>query len=111
MDSTTRNPREMSDDEVTKWMQDLIEKAADDKGCAGAVGACSFEAIKNPIRRGLLKNLSEKALKIDELAEKAGLGKSALQFHLNFLENSSFIKIEGDMVDLTPGGVSVVRNS
>ncbi|MFC2017769.1 ArsR family transcriptional regulator [Chloroflexota bacterium] len=111
MDSAMRNPRDMTDEEVTKWMQELMERAADEKGCAGAVGACSFEAVKNPVRRGILKNLAEKPLRMDELSEKAGLGRSALQFHLNFLQNSSFVKIEGDMVDLTPGGVSFVRNA
>ena len=111
MDAEMRNPRDMSDEEVARWMQDLIERAADDKGCAGAVGACSFEAVKNPVRRGILKNLAEKPLSMDELSEKTGLGRSALQFHLNFLLSSSFAKMEGDMVDLTPGGVSFVRNS
>jgi len=111
MDAEMRNPRDMSDEEVARWMQDLIERAADDKGCAGAVGACSFEAVKNPVRRGILKNLAEKPLSMDELSEKTGLGRSALQFHLNFLLNSSFAKMEGTMVDLTPGGVSFVRNS
>ena len=111
MDSVMKNPRDMSDEEVARWMQELMEQAADEKGCSGAVGACSFEAVKNPVRRGILKYLAEKPLSIDELAEKTGLGGSALQFHLNFLLNASFAKMEGDMVDLTPGGVSFVRNS
>lgn len=111
MDSEIRNPRDMSDEEVSTWMQELMEKAADDKGCAGAGGACSFEAVRNPVRRGILKNLAEKPLSMDELSDKTGLGRSALQFHLNFLLNSSFAKMEGDIVDLTPGGVSFVRNS
>lgn len=111
MDSEMRNPRDMSDEEVARWMQELMERAADEKGCAGAVGACSFEAVKNPVRRGILKDLAEKPLSIEELSKKTGLGPSALQFHLNFLLSSSFAKMEGDKVDLTPGGVSFVRNA
>lgn len=108
MDSARRNPREMSDEETAKWMQELIERAADEKGSAG--GACSLEAVRNPVRRDILKTLEERPIKIEEISERVGVGGTALKFHLNFLHNSSFIEIEGDKVDLTPGGVSFVRN-
>jgi len=110
MDSTPRNPREMSDEETAQWMQELIERSADANGCAGAVGACSFEAIKNPVRRNILKALEERPLLIEEISQRLGITGSALSFHLNFLHNSRFIDMDGDVVDLTPGGVSVVRS-
>jgi DNA-binding transcriptional ArsR family regulator len=107
MDATNKDPREMSDDDVMNWMQELINELAKEKGTAG--GACSLEAIRNPIRRNILKVLEDRALEIDEISERLGVTGSALRYHLNFLKSSYFIRIEGDKVDLTPGGVSVVR--
>jgi predicted transcriptional regulator len=99
----------MTDEEVMKWMQELVNKLTEEKGSAG--GACSLEAIKNPVRRNILNVLGEKALGINEISEKVGVAGPTLRFHLNFLESSYFIKIEGNRVDLTPGGVSVVRSN
>jgi DNA-binding transcriptional ArsR family regulator len=107
MDATNKDPREMSDDDVMNWMQELINELAKEKGTAG--GACSLEAIRNPIRRNILKVLEDRALEVDEICERLGVTGSALRYHLNFLKSSYFIRIEGDKVDLTPGGVSVVR--
>lgn len=109
MDSGERDPREMTDEEAMKWMQELVNKLADERGSAG--GACSLEAIRNPIRRKILDALEERPLTINEISEKVGVIGPALRFHLNFLESSYLIKIEGSRVDLTPGGVSVVRSN
>ena len=108
MDAISRDPREMTDEEVMNWMQDLVTKLAKEKGTAG--GACSLEAVKNPVRRNILKVLEDRALEIGEISERLGITSSALRYHLNFLKNSYFIRIEGDKVDLTPGGVSVIRS-
>jgi DNA-binding transcriptional ArsR family regulator len=108
MDTTSQDPRKMTDEEVINWMQDLVNKLAKEKGTAG--DACSLEAIKNPVRRHILNVLEEKALAINEISEKVKVTGLALRYHLNFLKNSYFIRIEGDKVDLTPGGVSVVRS-
>jgi len=109
MDATSRDPRKMTDEEVMNWMQELVNKLAKEKGSAG--GACSLEAIKNPVRRNILNVLGERALEINEISERVGITGPALRFHLNFLKSSYFIRIEGDKVDLTPGGVSVVRSN
>jgi predicted transcriptional regulator len=109
MDAISRDPREMTDEEVMNWMQDLVTKLAKEKGTAG--GACSLEAIKNPVRRRILNVLEEKALAVNEISERAKVTGPALRFHLNFLNSSYFIRIEGDKVDLTPGGVSVIRSA
>jgi transcription initiation factor IIE alpha subunit len=109
MDATSRDPREMSGEEVMKWMQELVNKLVEEKGSAG--GACSLEAIKNPVRRNILKVLEERALETDEISERLGVTGSALRYHLNFLKSSYFVQIEGNRVDLTPGGVSVVRSN
>lgn len=108
MDAIRRDPREMTDDEVRNWMQELVNKLAEEKGSAG--DACSLEAIKNPVRRNILRVLEEKALEIDEISEILGVTSSTLRYHLNFLSSSYFIQIEGNRVDLTPGGVAVVRS-
>ena len=108
MDTSSRDPREMTDEEAMKWMQELVAKLKEDKGSAG--GACSLEALKNPVRRNILSALEERALAINEISERLGVTGPALRFHLNFLESSYFIRMEGDRVDLTPGGVSVVRS-
>jgi predicted transcriptional regulator len=108
MDLIGRDPREMTDEEAMRWMQELIDRLAKEKGAIG--GACSLEAIKNPIRRNILKVLEHGALEIDEISERLGVTGSALRYHLNFLAGSYFIRTEGDKVDLTPGGVSVVRS-
>jgi DNA-binding transcriptional ArsR family regulator len=108
MDSIRRDPREMTDEEVMKWMQELVNKLAEEKGSAG--GACSLEAIKNPVRRRILNVLEERSLTINEISEKVGVAEPILRFHLNFLKSSYFIQIEGNRVDLTPAGVSVVRS-
>ena len=108
MDATSRDPREMTDEEAMKWMQELVNKLVEEKGTAG--GACSLEAIKNPVRRNILNALEERALAIDEISERLEVTGPALRFHLNFLKSSYFIRIEYDKVDLTPGGVSVVRS-
>lgn len=109
MDCAQRDPREMTDEEAMKWMQELVDKLAEEKGSAG--GACSLEAIKNPVRRNILNALGERALAINEISEKVGVAEPTLRFHLNFLKSSYFIQIEGNRVDLTPGGVSVVRSN
>ena len=109
MDSTRRDPREMTDEEVMNWMQELVNKLVEEKGSAG--DACSLEAIKNPVRRRILNVLEERALAINEISERARITGPALRFHLNFLKSSYFIEIEGNRVDLTPGGVSVVRSN
>jgi hypothetical protein len=108
MGATGRDPREMTHEEAIKWMQELVNKLAEDKGSVG--GACSLEAIKNPIRRNILKVLEERALEIDEISERLGVTGSALRYHLNFLNSSYFIQIDGNRVDLTPGGIAVVRS-
>lgn len=109
MDATSRDPREMTDEEVMKWMQELVNKLVEEKGSAG--GACSLEAIKKPVRRNILNALEKRALEINEISEKVGVTGAILRYHLNFLNNSYFIQIEGNRIDLTPGGVSVVRSN
>ena len=109
MGSAQRDPREMTDEEVIRWMQELVNKLMGEKG--SAAGACSLEAIKNPVRRNILNVLGERALEINEISERVGITGPALRFHLNFLKRSYFIRIEGDKVDLTPGGVSVIRSN
>ena len=108
MHSSSGDPREMTDHEAMTWMQELVNKLVEEKGSAG--GACSLEAIKNPVRRNILNALEERALAINEISERVGVTGPALRFHLNFLKSSYFINIEGNKVDLTPGGVSVVRS-
>ena len=98
----------MTDEEAMKWMQELVNKLVAKKGHAG--GACSFEAIRNPVRRNILEILEERALGIDEISERLGITGPTLRYHLNFLNSSYFIQIVGNKVDLTPGGVSVVRS-
>ncbi len=44
MDSSRGNPRDMTDEETMRWMQELVGRLADEKGSAG--GACSLEAVK-----------------------------------------------------------------
>jgi hypothetical protein len=109
MDFNRRDPREMTDEETTQWMLELIEKLTEQKGSAG--GACSLSAIKNPIRRNILNVLEEKALEMSEISEKIGIMGPKLWYHLNVLTTAYFIQIEGNTVDLTPGGVSVVRSN
>ena len=86
-----------------------VNKLVEEKGSAG--GACSLEALKNPVRRNILYVLDKRALEISEISERVGVTGPALRFHLNFLNSSYFIQIEGNKVDLTPGGVSVVRSN
>jgi predicted transcriptional regulator len=57
-----------------------------------------------------MKVLDDGPLQIGEISERLGVTGSALRYHLNFLRSSYFIRIEGDKVDLTPGGVSVARS-
>ena len=109
MDASRRDPRGMTDEEAMEWMQALVKKLAEEKGSAG--GACSLEAVKNPVRRGILNALGEKALEIEEISERVGVTGHTLEYHLNFLQGSYFIQIEGNRVDLTPGGVSFVRSN
>jgi DNA-binding transcriptional ArsR family regulator len=108
MDSAQRNPREITDEEAMKWMEDLVKKLVAEKGHAG--GVCSLEAIRNPVRRNILEILEQRSLSIDEISERLGITGSALRYHLNLLDNSYLIQISGNKIDLTPGGVSVVRS-
>jgi len=108
MDSSQQDPREMTDEEAMKWMQELVNKLVKKNGSAG--DACSLEALRNPVRRKILNALEEKALAISEISERLEVTGPVLRFHLNFLESSYFIRVEGNKVDLTPGGVSVVRS-
>ena len=108
MDATSQDPRKMTDEEVMNWMQELVNKSVEEKGFVG--GACSLEAIRNPVRRNILNALEERALAINEISERLEVTGPALRFHLNFLKSSYFILVEGNKVELTPGGVSVVRS-
>lgn len=108
MYSLQRDPREMTDEEAMKWMQELVAESEKEKRSAG--GACSFEALKNPVRRNILNALEKEPLPISEISKRLKVTGPVLRFHLNFLESSYFIRVEDNMVDLTPGGVSVVRS-
>jgi len=108
MDSAQRDPREMTDEETMKWMEDLITRLTNEKGSAG--GACNFEAIKPPVRRSILHALEERSLEMDEISERVGVAGMTLRYHLNVLTNGYFIQVEGNRVDLTPGGVAVIRS-
>jgi len=109
VDPSAHDPRGMTDEEAMEWMQTLVKKLVEEKGSAG--GACSLEAVKNPVRRKILNTLEERALVIDEISERVGVSGPTLEYHLNFLKGSYFIQIEGNRVDLTPGGVSFVRSN
>jgi DNA-binding transcriptional ArsR family regulator len=109
MHAASRDPREMTDEEVMKWMQESVNELVEERGSAGA--ACSLEAINNPVRRRILSVLEERSLTINEISERVGVAGPALRFHLNFLKGSYFIRIDRGKVDLTPGGVSVVRSN
>jgi predicted transcriptional regulator len=86
-----------------------VDNLVEEKGSAR--GACSLEAIRNAVRREILNVLKERALEIGEISQRVGVTGPALRYHLNFLKSSHFVRIEGNIVDLTPGGVSVVRSS
>lgn len=83
MYSAKRDPREMTDGEIMKWMKELANKLAEEKGSAG--NACSLEAPKNPVRRNILNVLEKRALAIDEISGKLEVTGPALRFHLNLL--------------------------
>jgi len=108
MDMPGRNPRDMTDEETTMWMQELIDELRKEKGSTG--GACSLEALKSRVRREILDALAEKPLARDTLSEKVGVTGDRLTYHLNILRSSYFIRIADDAIDLTPGGVSIVRS-
>lgn len=108
MDTAQRDPREMSDEETTMWMQELVDKLTEIKGSSS--NACSLEAIKNPVRRSILRSLGQRALEISEISEIVGVRGMSLRYHLNLLVTSYFIRIEGNRVDLTPGGVAIIRS-
>jgi len=103
-----RKPRQMTDEEVMRWMRELVNKLTEEKGSASS--ACSLEAIRNPVRRHILDVLEERSLSVNEISEKLGIAGPALRFHLSFLKGSYFIRMEENMVDLTPGGVSLLRS-
>jgi len=94
----------MTVEETMKWTQNLINSVSDKNK-----GVCSFDAVKLPARRKILHALEEKPLNIDELSDILQIDKMKLQYHLNVLNNACFISMEGDQVDLTPGGIAVVR--
>jgi DNA-binding transcriptional ArsR family regulator len=102
-----KNCREMSDEELEAWRK----KAA----AAGLLGTPaesrrSLNAIQTPTRREIMTLLKDKPLKVKEIADKLNLDEDTLMFHLEVLAKAFFIKIEGDIVDLRPGGVAYTRN-
>ena len=109
MDPIQQDPRALTDEEAALWMQELVVKLTDEKGSAGS--ACSLEAIKNPVRRAILMALDDRALDADEVARRVGVEGATLRYHLNFLATSYFVSIEGERIDLTPGGVAFVRGN
>ncbi|MGD2064870.1 MAG: hypothetical protein PVI95_00255 [Dehalococcoidia bacterium] len=68
MYSVNQDPREMTDEEVMKWMQELVNNSAEEKGLTG--GICSLEVLRNPARRNILNILKRRALSINEISEK-----------------------------------------
>jgi len=57
-----------------------------------------------------LHALDKRALEINEISERVGVAGITLKYHLNVLSSGYFIQIEGNRVDLTPEGVSVIRS-
>ena len=97
----------MSNEELEAW-----RKKAVDAGLIGtpAESRRSLNAIQTPTRREIMTLLKDRSLKVKEIADKLNIDEDTLMFHLEVLEKAFFIKIEGDTVDLRPGGVAYTRN-
>ncbi|WP_370575304.1 winged helix-turn-helix domain-containing protein [Methanomethylovorans sp.] len=52
--------------------------------------------MQNPVRRNILKSLSEKKMSFDELKNKFDLNDMQAKLHLDMLEDTLYIEKEGD---------------
>jgi DNA-binding transcriptional ArsR family regulator len=102
-----KNCREMSDEELQAWGK----KRMDAQLIATSEEVRrSLHALQTPIRREIMALLKDKALGVKEIADKLNIDEAALAFHLQALEQAFFIKMDGNVVDLTPAGVAYTRN-
>jgi DNA-binding transcriptional ArsR family regulator len=102
-----KNSREMSDEELKAWRKKAMD--AELIGTSSEVRR-SLHAMQTPVRREIMALLKNKALEVREIAGKLNIEEEMLAFHLQVLEKAFFIKIEGNVVDLTPAGVAYTRN-
>jgi DNA-binding transcriptional ArsR family regulator len=107
MELKRRNCREMSDEELRAWRKKGMDAGL--IATSAEVGR-SLHAMQTPIRREILALLKDKALEAEEIASKLKLDEGTLAFHLQVLEKAFFVRIDGNLVDLTPAGVAYTRN-
>ena len=97
----------MSDEDLEAWRKRALEKNPQRDPLDEHRRA--LRAMQNPIRREIISMLKEEAVSMDKLAKNLNLDEKTLQYHLQFLKDIFFIKIEGNIVDLTPPGVAYTR--
>jgi predicted transcriptional regulator len=104
----TKNYREMSDQEL-----EALSKKPNERGLKEDPTEAhrrALLAMQNPTRREILAMLKNSALTTEEIAKHFNLDEKVLDFHLQFLESTSFVTVEGNLVDLTPLGVAYTRH-
>ncbi|MGQ9720545.1 MAG: ArsR family transcriptional regulator [Candidatus Jordarchaeum sp.] len=103
-----KDVREMSDEEIEAWREKMI-----DKEFVGEVKehhTKEIHVMQSPVRREIMTILKEKAMDIKELADKLNLDEKTARYHIQFLEDIFYTKMEGNMVDLTPLGVAYTKH-
>jgi DNA-binding transcriptional ArsR family regulator len=103
-----KNYREMSDEELVAWNKKSSERGVKEDPTEAHRRA--LLAMQNPTRREILALLRNSALTTEEIAKHFNLDEKVLGFHLQFLESTFFVTVEGNMVDLTPLGVAYTRH-
>ena len=104
-----KNYREMSEEELDAWKEKLDEHGWGEEPTEAHRRA--LHALQNPIRREILELLREKALTLGEVVNHLNMDEKTLRFHLQFLKDTFFIKLEGNVIDLTPLGVAYTRHA
>lgn len=105
------DPREMSAEQRLNWALEVKSRQTGCQGCAGAVGFCALYAIKNPVRKNILKFLEDEPLDREKVSKLTGLEDIPLTLQIAILEYSYLVETEGDKIDLTPSGVTFVRTN
>ncbi len=103
-----KNYREMSDEELDAWREKIIE--SEFVGDQKEEHTKELHAMQSPVRREIMTLLKDKALKVEELADKLNLDLKMVNYHLQFLKDTYYVTIEEDIVDLTPLGVAYTRH-
>lgn len=100
--------RRMSDEEIDAWREKEVNKEL--LGNQTEEHRRELHTMQNPTRPEIMTLLKDRPLKIKDISKKMSMDEKTIKFHLQLLQDSFYITVQGSDVDLTPLGVAYTRH-